>query len=264
MIMINYVYQLINNDAVRSLILRGSYMLVVYELVYKIEGGRKMSKLNHEKIGEIVREIRAGNDLWDQLFVEIKMHRAQMTSKYYHRVAQYCAIEDVIGAYDDSVWRTVNTIESDTENYFIGMLSKVFINKVNAMHTFYSLPKRKFNAETIPLTCSTDGEFENPDAVICDDSCKQQEYFEMAQSIISALKQYCEKGEKEKANGILIQAEMQCIDLTQEERKEFLMSKVPQGTSWDSCRQKLSRAKKSFKEFYLSVTTANENGFVIV
>lgn len=223
-----------------------------------------MSKLDHEKIGELVRDIREGKDLWDQLFSEIDLHRTQMTSKYYHRVVQYCAMEDVIGAYDDSVLRTVNTIESDTESYFIGMLSKVFINKVNAMYTFYSLPKRKFNAETIPLVCSADGEFENPDAVICDDSFIQQEYFETAQSIVSALNQYCEKGEKEKANGILIQAEMQCIDLTQEERKAFLMSVVPQGTSWDSCRQKLSRAKKSFKEFYLSVTTASENGFVIV
>lgn len=223
-----------------------------------------MTKMDHQKIGAIVRAIREGNDLWDELFAAIKIHKTQMTNKYYRRVAQYCDIADVIGAYDDSVLRTVSTIEEDTEHYFIGILSKVFMNKINTMYTFFSLPKRKFNAETIPLLCNNGEEFENAEAVICNDSSKEQDYFELTQSITHTLTKYCEQGEKERANGVLIMAEMQCIDLTQEERKDLLMKAVPDGTSWDSCRKKLSRAKKSFKEFYLSVTTASENGFVIV
>lgn len=220
---------------------------------------------NYEMVTCIAKEIAAGKDSWQELMHELDDHKKMMCRKYHAYLSKFCTYEDIVAVYDDCVMDTIQEMRvSHTENYLV-LLSVAVKARIINLWKHCTRKKRStqivINGDTVHIVpeslnaqISAD---EKSIALQIKDQTTENElrYIELVDQLTSQIQQFAKKGSREKEQAKLLLVELECALYDFSDGKERLLCVLPAGTKWDSCRQKLSRAKKSFREFCNSVTT---------
>lgn len=214
---------------------------------------------NYEVVTCIAKEIAEGKDRWQELMRELDAHKKMMCRKYHAYLSKFCSYEDIVATYEDCIIDTIPRLSSEVENY-ITLLSVSFKTRIIDLHKYYTRQKRAVWVETSEetyicdikslnmLDASTNMEY--GDLIADEGSVSQYEVVETLIQLQTAIKQFALLGNTQKEQAALLMVELSSACSGNVDRKQELLAVLPDGTSWDSCRQKLKRAKDKFKLFY--------------
>lgn len=203
-------------------------------------------------ITPLVKEIQAGNtDKWTDLFNELKRHRASRVRKFKEDLKGFATLADVEARYDDLLMDAVNRFDSDLIDNFVRYFNGVLKTSMYQLSRDANAKKRVLNYTSVygdePVSSANSDSnmtiFDNIENPI-----NQYEVVETGISLHSILSEYSEQSEKTKLNADLIVAAALTEEGT-EERKAMMLKLLPEGTSWATARQKLSRARADLKGF---------------
>lgn len=210
-----------------------------------------MNKLQEAAATEMVKEIQGGNEgLWTELFINLTEHRKASINNLHSTSLKGIDRHEIEAFYDDTLMETVRTFDADKADNYVKYLWQILKLRVGTL--LKGNNGKQVTFEGSAKRFESDSTANHSEHELIADTAVAQDFTQLedAEYLTGLLEGYVQDAKaKQLVNCQLIVAHMQGHDLLDGDRRDLVLSVLPEGTTWDTARRRLNRARQDFAEY---------------